>query len=290
LNKLSSQQLRSRIGLIIDDYPRQLRQLALSGIYRARKNPPGEEFTSARELWYPPAAVTKPGRLHGAGQVRFYGASAPNTTLLELKPQTGDVFTILVARTKSGTLETLRKVAFIGVERSLAPEGAAVTSNDLFRTSPGFRANLGQPGYRKWLRIDDFISEMLGERIDDASEHKYKLTGAFGDLLFEAPELDAVIYPSVATSNHGLNICLLPEKVDTIFHPSEVWEIVVGEKAMHDDFDSPLHGVSFRRRSQEIASNGAIQWLPPGVGVDPQSVAAFVRHRLRTLATLPHPV
>ena len=113
LEKLSAAQLRPRIGRIIDGYPFQLRQLDLSGIYRGRKNPPGREFTNARELWYPPAAsTTKPGRLSGVGQVRLYAASMPNTTILELKPKAEDVFTILVAHTRSGIVETIRNVAF----------------------------------------------------------------------------------------------------------------------------------------------------------------------------------
>jgi hypothetical protein len=291
LRKLSPQQLRSRIGRVIDDYPLQLRRLNLSGICRARKNPPGGEFTKARELWYPPAAaVTKPGRLNGVCQVRLYAASMANTTVLELKPEAGDVFTILVARTKSGTVETISDVAFIGVERSLAPERGSLTEDDLFRASPSFRAQLGESKYRKWLLIDDFISEILGERVDDANELKYKLTGAFGDLIFEAPQINAVTYPSVATNNYGLNICLLPEKADALFRPSEAWEIVLGEQAAHVDVESPLYQVIFRRRSREITPDGAIEWLPPGVGLDPESVAAFARHRLRTLASPPRSV
>ncbi len=214
----------------------------------------------------------------------------PNTAILELKPQVGDVFTILVARTKTEIVETINNIAFIGVERSLAPERASLNENDLFRTSPSFRTQLGESGYRKWLLIDDFISEILAESINDANEHKYKLTGALGDLVFEAPNINAVTYPSVATNNHGVNICLLPEKADAFFRPSEAWEIVVGEQAAHVDVGSPLYGISFRRRSLEIVPDGTIEWLPPGIGLDSASVAAFVRQRLRTLASPPRSV
>ncbi len=291
LRGLTPAQLRARIGRIIDDYPMQLRPLLLSGIYRARKNPPGGEFTNARELWYPPvAAVTRPSRLNGVGQVRLYAASMANTTVLELRPKAGDVFTILIARTKGDVAETINNVAFIGIERSLAPERAALTEHDLFRTSPSFRSGLGEARYRKWLLIDDFISGILGERIDDSEEHKYKLTGAFGDLVFGFPQISAVTYPSVATGNHGINICLLPEKADALFRPSEAWEIEIGGQAAHASADSPLYGFSFRRRSREIGSDSVIEWLPLGVGLDPASIAAFARHRIRTPASPPHPI
>ena len=111
-----------------------------------------------------------------------------------------------------------------------------------------------------------------------ANEHKYKLTGALGDLVFEAPNINAVTYPSVVTNNHGVNICLLPEKADAFFRPSKAWEIVVGEQAAHVDVGSPLYGISFGgglcKSSRTARSNGS---RPASVS-HPASVAAFIRY------------
>src|SRR5262249_31505670 len=47
--------------------------------------------------WYPPAtAVVRPSRLNGIGQVCFYGSNMPNAALLELRPQPGHVFTVVI--------------------------------------------------------------------------------------------------------------------------------------------------------------------------------------------------
>jgi hypothetical protein len=291
LGKLSPGQLRHRVGRIIDQYPLQLRPLEFSGVYRARKNLPGREFQNAKELWYPPASlITKPGRLNGIGQARLYASSMPNTTMYELKPEVGDTFTILIARTKSGKPELIRNLAFIGIERSLAPEVQNLSAHDLFRTSPSFRQSLGETGYKKWLLIDDFLSGILGERIEENEDIKYKLTAAFGDLVFEFPKIDAICYPSVATRDHGINICFSSARADELLTPSEAWLITIDGLDSHSDFGgTPLPRIKFVKRSEAIASDGALKWLPPGVGLHPEEINRFVRRRIKTLATPPRP-
>jgi len=66
------------------------------------------------------------------------------------------------------------------------------------------------------LLIDDFLSELLGSPVADGEEYKYKPTIALAKRLFTAPGLDAINYPSVATSDHCINICMLPEKADKL--------------------------------------------------------------------------
>jgi hypothetical protein len=194
LKGLSDDAVAHRIRQIIDQYLLQIRPLQLTGIYRARSNKPGEIFSSASELWYPPAAyITRPGRLNGIGQARFYGANMPNTAVLELRPQPGNIFTILIARTRSSKIETLN-VAFIGLERARAPDVQHLTERDMFRLASHFRDRLGPADYKKWLLIDDYLSEIFGMAVPDGEEHKYKPTIALGDLLFTAPNLDAVNY------------------------------------------------------------------------------------------------
>jgi hypothetical protein len=192
LKNLSSEAAAQRIGQVIDQYPFQVRPLQLSGLYRSRPNRPGEIFSSASELWYPPAdKVTRPSRLNGPGKVRFYGANMPNTALLELRPQPGNIFTVLIARTRSGTIETLN-TSFVGLERSLAPEVHHLGNDDMFRRAPHFREHLGAINYKKWLLIDNYLSEIFGEPVAEGEDYKYKPTIALADMLFTAPKLDAV--------------------------------------------------------------------------------------------------
>jgi RES domain len=240
LKHLTDEAAAYRIGHVIDQYQFQLRTLQLTGIYRARSNKPGEVFTSASQLWYPPAdAIPRPSRLNGITQVRFYASSMPNTATLELRPQADGVFTILVARTRSGKMETLQ-VAFIGLERSLAPEVQHFTERDLFRSNPDFRKALGPANYKKWLLIDDYLSEAFGTAVPEGEEYRYKPTIALANLLFSAPGMDAINYPSVASGDHGINVCILPDKADQLFVPKEAWMVRIGKRVAHPQTGEPL--------------------------------------------------
>jgi len=132
LRSLSAEAMDDKIGSIIDQYLFQVRPLELNAVYRARRNTPGKIFSSASDLWYPPGtAVTQPSRLNDIGQVRFYGANMPNAAIFESRPKTGHIYTVLLARTKSSKVERL-DVAFIGLERSYAPEVEHFGEQDTF--------------------------------------------------------------------------------------------------------------------------------------------------------------
>jgi RES domain len=287
LKTLSAEAAAYRIGRVIDQYPFQIRSMQLNGVYRARPNKPGEVFSSASQLWYPPAtAVVRPSRLNGIGQVCFYGSNMPNAALLELRPQPGNVFTVLLAGTRSGKVETLN-VAFIGLERARAPEVQHLTERDMFRHAPHFRNQLGPANYKKWLLIDDYLSEIFATVVPDGEEHKYKPTIALANLLFSAPNLDTVMYPSVATADHGINVCMLPDKADQLFSPLEAWMIRVEENALHPKTGKRLQRIHFLSRSHKIGPDGSITWRQAGEGINPDEIMRFVRHRMQPLDEWP---
>lgn len=284
---LSDDATAYQIGRVIDQYPFQLRSLQLTGLYRARANRPGEIFSSASQLWYPPAeSIVRPSRLNRVGDVRFYASNMPNAAMLELRSQSGDMFTILIARTRSGSVETLN-VAFVGLERALAPELRNLTPEDSFRTASHFREVLGPVNYEKWLLIDDYLSKIFGALVPEGEEYNYRPTIALADLLFRAPNLDAVNYPSVATGNHGINVCMLPSKADQLFVPAEAWMVEVSERAVDRQTGEMLWRVHFRRRSSEIRADGGIVWRPPGDGIDESEILRFTRGRLQSLNEWP---
>jgi hypothetical protein len=289
LRTLSDTAASHRIGRVIDQYMFQVRHVQLTGIYRARLNLPGELFSAASQLWYPPIeTVLRPSRLNGIGQVRFYASSMPNTAVFELRPKAGDVFTVLLATTRSRQVVSLN-VAFIGLERSLAPEVQHFTDRDSFRRSPTFRERLAPANYKKWLLIDDYLSEIFGLEVPDGEEHRYKLTIALANLLFDAPGVDGVNYPSVATSDHGINVCMNPAAADREFAPLEAWVVEVGEKAVHPKSGMPLWRVHFIRRSHEIGPDGSITWRRPGEGIDQSEIMRFTRRRVESLNAWPKP-
>jgi hypothetical protein len=288
LRTLPQEAVAARVARIIDQYPFQMRTWMVSGVYRARVNKPGVLFTSASELWYPPRPelVMRASRLNKPGQVLFYATNMPNVAAIELRVHPGDMVTVLVARTRSGTLEELNG-AFIGLERSLAPEAKALGMSDSFRTAPHFRKQLGEGNYKKWLLVDDYLSEIFAVVVADGESHLYTPTIALADLLFKAPGVDAIIYPSVATQDKGINVCMLPAKADSVFRASEAWMIQIGERALLPETNEPLMRIAFRSRSREIGPDGLIHWRPEGEGLDQEAIMRFVRHRMEQLECWP---
>ena len=138
----------------------------------------------------------------------------------------------MAIRCHAGALEEL-STAFIGLERALAPEVNGLGPTDLFRTAPHFRKQLGEGNYKKWLLVDDYLSEIFGAAVPDSEPHLYHPTIALADLLFRAPKVDAINYPSVATQDKGINVCMLPAEADAIFRASEAWIIQIGENELH---------------------------------------------------------
>ena len=126
----------------------------------------------------------------------------PNTAAIELRVKPGDMVTVLVA-TRNRTFEELG-TAFIGLERSKAPEAAALGPDDNFRTSPHFREQLGEGNYKKWLLIDDYISEIFGGAVPDGEGHIYKPTIALADLLWNAPVSTRSATPASQQATMGL--------------------------------------------------------------------------------------
>jgi hypothetical protein len=288
LKVLTDDQVQNRVARIIDQYPFQPRELKISGVYRAQKNDEAI-FHNAKRLWYPPVEkITKLGRLNGVGQQRFYASSMPNTTILELKPTVGDTFTILEARTRDQNIQTIR-ATFIGIERSKSFETQHLSAQDLFRSSDSFRQSIGEANYKKWRLVDDYLSFILGDPVQEGEEHKYKSTVALSQLLFSCPYMDAVNYPSVATNDHGINICFSAEKVDALFVPSEAWMMKIEGVYLHPQTGEKLFRSRWIRRSQSIAADGKIVWLPEGVGFELPEVLRFTRQRIQQLSQMPMP-
>jgi hypothetical protein len=138
-----------------------------------------------------------------------------------------------------------------------------------------------------WSRIDDYLSEIFATVVPDGEEPTYKPTIALANLLFSAPNFDAVMYPSVATADHAISICMLPDKADQLFSPLEAWMIAVAENALHPQTGKRLQKVQFLSRSHEIGPDGSITWRQAEEGINPGEIMRFVSHPIKPLDALP---
>jgi hypothetical protein len=157
----------------------------------------------------------------------------------------------------------------------------------MFRHSPHFRQSLGEGSYRKWLTVDNYLSEILSQPVPRGEEYMYKPSIALAERLFNAPDLDAINSPSVASDNKGINIAHRPTRAAELFRPVEAWLIEIGESALQPETGEYLQESRFIRRSREIGADGVIDWLPPGEGIDTREIMRFARRRIETLTIPP---
>jgi hypothetical protein len=284
---LSAQQVAERMRIIMDDYRTMIIPVQLNGVFRARRNPDGDPFRSASELWYPPAKlIQRRGRFNSSGEPVFYASNRASGAVFEVRPAVGDMITLLIAATKEPFVEL--KCAHIGLDRSLAPELAEVQKNGIPRANQRFQAMLKHHGISKrWHQVDDFLAEMATMLFSpDEEEDKYKITNGISDVMFKIAGIDALNYPSVATQLECVNLCLKPAVADRLFKPSEAWMIRIEERADHppglkEKPTDVFYRTTFVRRSEEINENGNIHWSDVLKDVTPEDIAH--------LAYRPHP-
>lgn len=266
--KLSDEEVFNRIARISDGYTTICQLLQTNMVFRARLNDGETPYATARELWYPPAEFVRRGRFNAAGETRLYVANRFHAALYEMRPQIGDVFTILVARRREPYRDIV--LAHIGMERCLANEVAVGARAYLLRNNPLLQRMLNSHGVAtKWFAIDDYLADIATEKVAAAQEHDaYKKTNALARILSRIPDTDGIQYPSVSTRLNAVNLCLYPEKADELFKPSEAWmlrvEGHVDELPNAEPNPAGFLGIRFLSRSEHIGPDGELHWRPVG--------------------------
>jgi len=193
-------------------------------IFRARRKPQGEGeglFTHKKELWYPePQYVRRLGRLNRIGQPLFYCATNWETSIFEIRPEVGDIVTVLeceaigAASPMLSAVDTYQQLARLGVKIDEDPGGAPL--RDL-------RKSIGDSAWRKNRLIEEFVSAEFTRNVADSHEYEYKLSIAMAELLFsfgiDSRGIDGIAYPSMRTDLIDVNIALLPRAVDRMYRP-----------------------------------------------------------------------
>jgi len=264
-----------RLRTIMDQYHIKMNNLYLNGLLRARKNNEREDFNHVRELWYPPQEKIKIyGRLNNIGQSLFYASSNAQTAIYELRHQAGDRITVLVVRPKEN-VSYFSNIVFIGLDRSSAPEVSSINKSESLKNSEEFKRGVGSKNHKKFVLIDSFLEDLLTLKIEEGEEYKYKPTVILAEILFSIPNIDALNYPSVATNLNGINFCTTPEKADEHFYGDEAWVIDILDVGVHPDSGKILYKTKFIKRSKSIDSDGKIEWLKEGDGINYPAISAF---------------
>lgn len=249
----------------------------LSGLKRARKHPDGDDrdFVEVSELWYPPAkSISKLGRLNEAGQPRLYAAQDGVTALLEMRPRAGDVFSLLVIKTR----ETVYlPVTLLGLARSR--NGATIKNGGSVEDYyDEIRKVLTKRQYERFTVVENWLTDLVTKTVKPGEEEEYLPTVGLANMLlnripgYPDGRSKAVIYPSVAAQFLGDNVCMSAEVGDSLYVPHAAWKVrFVGLAANHSPAD-PHIIVEPIKRSKLIGEDGKIEWYEPGYGFGPESL------------------
>ena len=195
---------------------------AITEFYRARVFRPGRPVTDAimhpdRSIGPPPISDATPGRMNARGISVFYGATAPNVALAEVRPPVGS--RVVVA--KFQILRPLKLFAIKELE-SIYADGS--------RFDP---EHLGRVERAKFLgRISYLISAPVMPS-DDGFD--YIVTQAIAEYLANeaGADLGGLLFPSVQTGDSSLNVVL--------FHKASRVQVRIplGEIEAHNDAMGP---------------------------------------------------
>jgi hypothetical protein len=260
---LSAEEVTERMQSVMYGYWTGPIHAETIGLYRARKgdiDPWLDPWLSIKELWYPPAAkIDRRGRFNEIGKSVFYACDSFAGAVNEVRPTPHDIITILVVRARDGrvTLEN----AHIGLERlKLTPFGKR--GSQVLKRQAWFQAILKERGItKKWLLLDNFLSEMATSLFSPESEQdKYKITNAISSSLFNMPNVQGIIYPSISTKSNNINFCLMPHVADQCFVPRQLWMVRIEEKTFRPASGDYEYQARLIRRSESISSEGRISW------------------------------
>jgi hypothetical protein len=230
-------------------------------IFRGRKNNGDAYFEHVDQLWYPPApSVTSLGRANCPGSSVFYCCPDDSIPIFELRPEEGDLITILRCKPKSPATPLLISVSVYQAARNV---GAKIAGDE---PPPEFSlaAWLGHDPRRQAINrlINDFLTQEFKKVVNSGREHDYKITAAASECLYNSEAYGSkvaqgIAYPSVASKFVNANMALLPNAVDALYSP-ESCKMVRVEKRISDQelMISPAS-------SGEIQPNGRIVWTAP---------------------------
>lgn len=201
-------------------------------IWRGRKCNSPSGFQNLRELSYPPIELTKAGRLNNHGHPLLYAAFHNFCALEEIGAKEGDYIHLVGYRIK----ETRKlRCCVVGEVLNVHRSGQAWSSIELGQELNNILNKMPTAAGRSFIYIDAFLSSILRDK--NAASNNYLHSRILGTLLLEKlPDLDAILYPSVALES-SRNIAVIPESVDTLFEVFGTTVVRVERKYDYGIFD-----------------------------------------------------
>jgi hypothetical protein len=248
--------LAKRVDRFMQGYSCLTRKIDSEYCWRARKNETADKFDHVSKLWYKPAQlVTTLGRMNRLKRSIMYVAATWQIAFLEMRPQVGDIFTILELSLKDPT--STPHVMELGVAEKQKEFGLPRTLRTLNET-PNAKIHFGQKNADKIQLIRSLLSSEFTKPVERGHEQEFKLTIAIAENLLSSSQIDGIEYPCMAGHPKEFrgaeNLALKPESTDRLYKANKCWMIRV------DGFDGQNFLTKIIVTSKGIESDGRIFW------------------------------
>ena len=252
--------LAMRLRRLFNGYACLTRMLDVPYAYRARKHETPAPFEHVSQLWYPRAEHIKHlGRVNRIGQPMFYISASHDTATLEMRPEVGELITILSLLPVDPSRRLHVMEIGMAEKESLHARPRNVQLLEETPYGPSFLKR--NHGIKQNLTIRSFLATEFIRVVARGNEHEFKKTIVIGEFLSSSNRIDGLQYPSLAGDisqwKGGANLALKPETADKFFKPSECWMIRVEAR-------EPEPGAAFAVRcigkAKKIDEDGRIHW------------------------------
>ena len=225
-------ELYEAIGHLIRGHTRTPYTMHPTGLIRARLNEKKIDYNNINQLWYPDWEKIniknhEYGRCNDKGESMFYCSTEFDSTVCELRPNAGELITIMNCKPRFEKLNI--KVQPIGINylQELTNGYNNVFKHHFIKQ----KFILNDIAINK--RLDSFLNESFHEIIDEKDNWKYKVSIAITKILIHSNiNYDGVLYPSISTNMKGANYALKPDFVDKniLVETIGMYEVIEAEK------------------------------------------------------------
>lgn len=243
---LTDAQVRGRLQGLLDAIKYfATGSLSIDGVrtvYRARFVQHAETknrwpWTTPSELLYPPAATAPRGRCNIAGEPALYCAKDLITCLREMRAAPGDEVVLSSYQVHHASLAVV-----VPKNKTVAIDGRPMFDDD---------------GAVSFLIFREFVRSEFTKPVGKGTEFLYKLSAALSHVVFDGPDNDGWVYPSVESPSHEC-LAFKPACVD-----SDRFSIATASR--FTILNEQDRSFAVTRTERAVFENGGIAWVPaPG--------------------------
>ena len=192
LRDISSNDLTTKLLNIISAHIVSSSSISDQKLYRVRPLREGQVFHGISDIWCPPTElITKIGRVNDINDPMLYCALDQNTPVYECGIKEGDWFGMIQY--------SINHTAVVNVSNVIGQDDY-----------PG----LTDKGRINLRIINQFIRTEFTKPVGLGTEYLYRASLKFCRDLFDVPNCDGSLYPSVASFTEGYNLAIKPEAAE----------------------------------------------------------------------------